>query len=175
LKKRLEKELADTTMRRANANGQDTLTAKRNAAFEELGNYEEWRENAAAVRHHVLENLDFYLTQFAENASKNGAHVTFTRTASEATDAALEILQKKGVKKAVKSKSMVTEEIGLNDALEEIGVEIVETDLANTCFRWMIKISRLISSFPLCIKTDNEYARFWPKNWAMRATMCRRI
>jgi L-lactate dehydrogenase complex protein LldF len=126
---RLEKELADTTMRRAIAKGQDTLNAKRNAAFAELGHYEQWRENAAAVRHHVLENLDFYLNQFAEKASANGAHVTFTRTAREATDAALEILQAKGAKKAVKSKSMVTEEVGLNEALEEAGIEVIETDL----------------------------------------------
>ena len=129
LKERLKKELADPTMRNAIASAQDTLNAKRNLAFEELGNYQEWRENAAAVRQHVLENLDFYLNQFAENASKNGAHVTFTRTAEEATNAALEILQQKGVKKAVKSKSMVTEEVGLNEALEEAGIEVIETDL----------------------------------------------
>jgi len=95
-------------------------------AFAELGNYQQWQDNAAAVRHHVLENLDFYLHQFAEKAAENGAHVIFTRTAGEATDAALEILQ---AKRAVKSKSMVTEEVGLNEALEEAGIEVIETDL----------------------------------------------
>ena len=129
LNDRLKKELGDSTMRKAIANGQDVLNVKRNAAFAELGNYEEWRDNAAAIRHHVLENLDFYLNQFAENASANGAHVTFTSTDKEATDAALEILKAKGVKKAVKSKSMVTEEIGLNEAMEGAGIEVVETDL----------------------------------------------
>ena len=129
LNDRLKKELDDSIMRKAIASAQDTLNTKRNAAFAELGNYEEWRDNAAAVRHHVLENLDFYLNQFAENASRQGAHVTFTTTAKEATDAALNILQAKGVKKAVKSKSMVTEEVGLNEALDGAGIEVIETDL----------------------------------------------
>lgn len=129
LKERLDKELGDGFMRKSIANAQDLLNKKRNDAFEVLGNYEEWREMAAAVRHHVLENLDYYLNQFADKASENGAHVIFTRTAKEATDTALEILTNKGVKKAVKSKSMVTEEVGLNEALEEAGIEVIETDL----------------------------------------------
>ncbi len=129
LKDRLDKELGDTFMREAIGRAQDLLNKKRDDAFEELGNYEQWREMAGAIRHHVLENLDFYLNQFADKASENGAHVTFTRTAEEATGAALEIVQAKGAKKAVKSKSMVTEEIGLNEALEEAGIEVIETDL----------------------------------------------
>jgi L-lactate dehydrogenase complex protein LldF len=126
---RLARELGDAFMRKSIANAQDLLNTKRNKAFEELGDYEQWREMAAAVRQHVLENLDYYLSQFADRASENGAHVTFTRTAREATDAALAILADKGVKKAVKSKSMVTEEVGLNEALEEAGIEVIETDL----------------------------------------------
>ncbi len=69
------------------------------------------------------------MNQFAQNASEKGAHVIFTRIAEEATDAALEILKAKGARKAVKSKSMVTEEVGLNDALEAAGIEVIETDL----------------------------------------------
>jgi len=129
LKDRLDKELGDRFMRSSIGNAQDLLNKKRNDAFAELGNYEQWREMAGAVRHHVLENLDYYLNRFADKASENGAHVTFTRTAEEATGAAMEVLRAKGVKKAVKSKSMVTEEIGLNEVLEEAGIEVVETDL----------------------------------------------
>lgn len=126
---RLDRELGDAFMRKSIAGAQDLLNTKRNNAFEELGDYEQWREMAAAVRQHVLENLDYYLSQFADRASENGAHVTFTRTAREATDAALAILADKGMKKAAKSKSMVTEEVGLNEALEEAGIEVIETDL----------------------------------------------
>ena len=93
LKERLDKELGDSFMRKSIANAQDLLNNKRDLAFAELGNYEEWRDMAAAVRSHVLENLDYYLNQFAENASANGAKVIFTRTAEEATSAALDILK----------------------------------------------------------------------------------
>ncbi len=129
LKERLDKELGDSFMRTSIANAQDLLNKKRNDVFAELGNYEQWRELAGSIRHHVLENLDYYLDLFAENASKNGADVIFTRTAEEATGAALKILQAKGVRKAVKSKSMVTEEVGLNEVLEQAGIEVIETDL----------------------------------------------
>ena len=129
LRERLEKELADKFMRSSIAGAQDLLNQKRAAAYAELGNFEKWRENAAAVRSHVLENLDYYLRQFADNAAQNGAHVFFARTAREATDHALLILNKLKATRAVKSKSMVTEEIGLNEALEEAGIEIIETDL----------------------------------------------
>ena len=129
LNERLEKELADKFMRTSIARAQDLLNQKRADAFAELGNYEQWRENAAAVRSHVLENLDYYLNQFVDKATQNGARVLFARTAQEATDHALAILQKIKAVKAVKSKSMVTEEVGLNEALENAGVEVIETDL----------------------------------------------
>ena len=94
LNERLEKELADKFMRTSIARAQDLLNQKRADAFAELGNYEQWRENAAAVRSHVLENLDYYLNQFVDKATQNGARVLFARTAQEATDHALAILQK---------------------------------------------------------------------------------
>lgn len=129
LKAQLAKELANSSMRKAIANGQDLLNSKRDAAFKELGDYEQWRETAAAIRTHVLENLDYYLNQFANRADAAGAHVYFARDDVQATGYCLEILKKKNAVKAVKSKSMVTEEIGLNELLEEAGIEVIETDL----------------------------------------------
>jgi L-lactate dehydrogenase complex protein LldF len=129
LNKRLEKELGDKFMRASIANAQDLLNQRRTDAFEELGNYEQWRDNAAGIRSHVLENLDFYLNQFVEKATQNGAKVFFAETAKEATDHALAILKKIKAAKVVKSKSMVTEEVGLNDALEHADIEVIETDL----------------------------------------------
>ena len=129
LNERLEKELGDSFMRSSIANAQDLLNQRRSDAFEELGNYEQWRDNAAAIRAHVLENLDYYLNQFVEKATEKGAKVYFAKTAQDATDHALQILQKIQAKKAVKSKSMVTEEVGLNEVLEEADIEVIETDL----------------------------------------------
>jgi L-lactate dehydrogenase complex protein LldF len=129
LKERLRRELANPVMRKTIAKAQDLLNSKRNAAFAELGNYEEWRETAGAIRSHVLENLDWYLDRFAENASAAGAHVYFADDAAEAAGYGLRILQDRGVKKVVKSKSMVTEEVGLNELLGKNSIEVVETDL----------------------------------------------
>jgi len=129
LKAQLAKELANSNMREAIANGQDLLNSKRDAAFEELGDYEQWRETAGAIRSHVLENLDYYLNQFANQADAAGAHVYFAKDDVQATGYCLEILQTKNAVKAVKSKSMVTEEISLNEVLEEAGIEVIETDL----------------------------------------------
>ncbi len=77
LNERLEKKLADKFMRTSIGKAQDLLNQKRADAFKELGNYEQWRENAAAVRAHVLENLDFYLNQFVDKATQTGAQVYF--------------------------------------------------------------------------------------------------
>ncbi len=129
LKERLQKELGNSQMRKAIANAQDLLNGKREAAFAELGDFEQWRETAGTIRSHVLENLDYYLNQFADKASAAGAHVYFAEDASQATRYGLDILQKRKAIKAVKSKSMVTEEIGLNEVLEDAGIEVIETDL----------------------------------------------
>ncbi|MEN8199929.1 MAG: LutB/LldF family L-lactate oxidation iron-sulfur protein [Thermodesulfobacteriota bacterium] len=129
LNDRLKEKLGDTFMRGSIAKAQDLLNQKRNDAFAELGNYEQWRDNAAAIRSHVLENLDYYLDQFTSRATEKGARVLFAKDAKEATDHALKILQKIKAKKAVKSKSMVTEEIGLNEVLEASDIEVIETDL----------------------------------------------
>ncbi|MEA5632570.1 lactate utilization iron-sulfur protein LutB, partial [Bacillus velezensis] len=87
------------------------------------------RSLSEEIRQHVLENLDFYLGQLAENVAKRGGHVYFAKTAEEASSYIRDVIQKKNGKKIVKSKSMVTEEINLNEVLEKEGCEVVETDL----------------------------------------------
>ena len=129
LKPRIKKNLADTFMRSAIGGAQDLINGKRQDRFAELGNFEKWRDLAADIREHVLDNLDYYLDQFVTNAEKAGASVYFAKNAVEANDIAVKLFKTKNAKKAVKSKSMVTEEIGLNEALEEIGVDVIETDL----------------------------------------------
>lgn len=98
-------------------------------ATETLGNWEEWRERGRQIRLHTIAHLDYYLTQFAENARANGVHVHFASTAEEAVHLSLSIAERNQAKTVVKSKSMVTEELHLNHALESIGVEAIETDL----------------------------------------------
>jgi len=95
----------------------------------ELGNYEEIRAAAAAIRDRALANLDLYLAEFERNATARGATVHWAETREDVNRIVCDIARRHGVKKAVKSKSMVTEECALNDALEAAGIEVVETDL----------------------------------------------
>ena len=129
LQERIGAELDNKFMRSAIANAQDLLNKKRQDVFADLGNYEQWRGQASAIRDHVLANLDYYLDSFVRNAEKNGAKVSYALDDQQATRQALAICTAKSAKKVVKSKSMVTEEVGLNDVLEDAGIEVVETDL----------------------------------------------
>src|SRR5262245_8630722 len=95
----------------------------------EFGNYEEMRGAAAAIRDRALAHLDLYLAEFERNATARGAVVHWAETREDVNRIICEIARQHGVKKAVKSKSMVTEECALNDALEAAGIEVVETDL----------------------------------------------
>jgi len=105
---------------------------KRAIAIQELGtpdDFEATRVAAAAVRSRVLENLDLWLEKFEENATARGAKILWARDGAEICRHVVAIAQKHGVKKATKSKSMLSEEAGLNQALEASGIQPVETDL----------------------------------------------
>lgn len=128
-KDRVAEGLENDFMRGAVSSAQERLRARRLEAAEELGNWEEWRSLAEEIRQHALENLDYYLEQLAENVAKKGGHVFFAETAAEASGYIRDVVKKKNGKKIVKSKSMVTEEINMNEALEREGCEVVETDL----------------------------------------------
>src|SRR5512134_1077614 len=95
----------------------------------ELGNYEEIRSAAAAIRDRALADLDLYLQEFERNAVARGAVVHWAETREDVNRIVTGLATQYGVRKAVKSKSMVSEECALNDALEAAGVEVVETDL----------------------------------------------
>jgi L-lactate dehydrogenase complex protein LldF len=96
---------------------------------EALPDYQELRDQAHAVKRHTIENLDWYLEEFERNVIVHGGQVHWARNAAEAADFVLEIAKRRGAKLIVKSKSMTTEEIDLNERLEHHGLESVETDL----------------------------------------------
>ncbi|MCU0155519.1 LutB/LldF family L-lactate oxidation iron-sulfur protein [Bacillus safensis] len=128
-KERIGEGLEDAVMRGAVSSAQERLYKRRLIASEELGNWEKWRELGEEIRQHTLTHLDDYLYQLSESVSARGGHVFFAKTKEEASAYIQEVAQKKAAKKVVKSKSMVTEEIEMNQALEEIGCEVVESDL----------------------------------------------
>ncbi|MGH8676082.1 MAG: LutB/LldF family L-lactate oxidation iron-sulfur protein [Burkholderiales bacterium] len=130
-KQRAARALADerlqATMKRFGAGFADKRTAARAAygvdAFEEL------RRASAAVRDRGLEHLDGWLLRFEQEATRRGTVVLWADDADEACRHVLEICARHGLKKAIKSKSMLSEEAGLNEVLAAAGVQPVETDL----------------------------------------------
>lgn len=92
-------------------------------------NWELARARAAARKQQVLANWDRYLEQFEANVIANGGRVHWAETADDARRIVLTIARQHDVRSVVKSKSMVTEEIHLNTALEQAGIRVVETDL----------------------------------------------
>ena len=128
-KARAHEKLRDAPLQQALAKLQTNFVGARARAIQELPNFEEIREAAAAIRDRTLANLDFYLEEFERNATARGAKVHWAATYEEATGIICDIAREHGVRKAIKSKSMVSEECALNDALEAAGVEVVETDL----------------------------------------------
>ena len=105
------------------------FTVKRNLLFAELSDGEALRDRARQIKEETIGNLDVYLTQLEENILRLGGTVHWARSGNEARAIVLELARKNNVKRVVKAKSMVTEEIELNEALEHAGIEAIETDL----------------------------------------------
>jgi len=127
-KTRVKQALADDKLHTALERATTRLSGKRalSVAAIDLGPL---RDEARAIREHAIRRLPELLEQLEHNLIANGCQVHWAATAAEATDIVSAIAQQHGVRRAVKSKSMTTEEIRLNQALEGDGIEVVETDL----------------------------------------------
>lgn len=105
------------------------VRSKRDAQAKQLPEWEYLRELAAQIKRHTLANLDGYLQAFEQQAEALGAVVHWAADADEHNQIVGDILRQHGVRRVVKSKSMLTEECHLNPYLEGQGVEVVDTDL----------------------------------------------
>ena len=124
----LGNETLQSNLQKFNSTGFTALRAKAVAEFgSEL--FEKLRGEGAAIRDRGLANLDAWIERFESEASRRGATVLFAETRDNACELLLDICRRHGVKKAIKSKSMLSEEAGVNEALEAAGVTPVETDL----------------------------------------------
>ena len=91
--------------------------------------WEDWRQQARSIKEHTIAHLDYYLAMLERNVQAAGGQVHFARDAAQANAIVSEIARQQGVRTVTKSKSMVSEELGLNHVLEEQGVDVFETDL----------------------------------------------
>ena len=101
----------------------------RREAFDEFPEGEALRDRARAIKEATLQHLDQHLERLIDNVERRGGHVHYATTAEDARRIVLDIAGRTGARMAVKSKSMATEEIHLNEALEAAGVTPIETDL----------------------------------------------
>jgi len=123
------KVLQDAPMRQAIRRGTGRFAEARQAAAAELPGWEDLREQAHAIRKHTLENLDHYLVALESNILSRGGHVFWASDAHAACEYVAEVAARHRVRIAVKSKSMVTEEIALREFLSERGIQVFESDM----------------------------------------------
>ncbi|MBV9610477.1 MAG: lactate utilization protein, partial [Acidobacteria bacterium] len=120
---------ADLVHRQIIRKGIDSYDIAVGRGHNRFHDYEAARQRCYEIKREAVNNLERYLLEFEEKVLARGGHVFWAADAEEARNYVADLATKRGVKKVVKSKSMVTEEIHLAGALEKVGIEVVETDL----------------------------------------------
>lgn len=126
---RVNRALRDPQLHLALERATAHANAKRVQGMATLPQADAIRDRARLIRAHTISHLDQYLDQFASAVEAARGHVHFARDGATARGIVLELSKSHGVKLAVKSKSMISEEVGLNHALEAAGIDVVESDL----------------------------------------------
>ena len=121
--------MADAGLQKALARTRPQFPAKRAAAVANLPEFEQLRDIGKGIKDHTLAHLDFYLETFATNVERAGGQVHWCSTADDARAAVLGICERVGARTVTKGKSMISEELGINQHLEAHGIVPVETDL----------------------------------------------
>ncbi len=121
--------LHDPQLQRALGNVKTGFIVKRAAARAALPEFDALRDVAVEIKKHTLAHLDIYLEEYERRVLETGGHVHWARDAAEAREIIIGLCREAGAKTVTKGKSMVSEEIGLNAAMEAAGIEPVETDL----------------------------------------------
>jgi len=129
LPERARAALGDRVLQAALANATSKFMTARRTALAGFPQGEAYRERARQIKEATLQRLDEYLERLCDNVERAGGVVHWARDAAEARAIVLELAQARGVRTVVKSKSMATEEIHLNDGLTAAGITTVETDL----------------------------------------------
>jgi L-lactate dehydrogenase complex protein LldF len=121
--------IRDPGLQKALARSGPSFIARRTAAVAGLPEFEDLRDTARDIKNHALANLDFYLETYEANVLKSGGKVHWCADAEAARAAVLAICQNANARTVTKGKSMIGEEIAINDHLEQHGITPVETDL----------------------------------------------
>jgi L-lactate dehydrogenase complex protein LldF len=142
-----------------------SFVAARGRAVLALPEFEALRDDGKAIKDHTLANLDAYLETYEAAVVERGGHVHWARDAAEARDIVRAICRQAGARTVTKGKSMVSEEIELNAALEADGMEVVETDAGE----YILQLGREMPShivMPTVHKTTEQIADLFQKHHA---------
>lgn len=158
----IEKALKDQVLRGALGRFADAYPGARLKAYEGV-DIEGLRNEIACAKRQAGDNLDGLIGRFTEEATKRGARVYFAKTADDANRYITNLAKEKGVRTVVKSKSMASEEIHLNNYLKEAGVDVNETDLGE----WIIQLAGQKPShmvMPAIHLSKEQVAGYFAKN-----------
>src|SRR5271165_2652373 len=134
---KIRETVADPDLQKAIYAATGRLMAHRAGSVAPLADYQDLRTAAHELKRQTIENLDYYLEEFERNVIAHGGKVVFCNDGVEVADFILDLAGKRGAHLIVKSKSMTTEEIDLNERLERHGMESVETDLGEYILQLM--------------------------------------
>jgi L-lactate dehydrogenase complex protein LldF len=123
--------LSNTQLRHNVRHATDVIRGKRAKVVSEMPDWEQLREAARQIKQYALRYLDFYLEQFETACIRAGGHVHWAREADEANGIIVSLLQSHSATEVIKVKTMTSDEVGLNRALEAAGIAPYETDLAD--------------------------------------------
>jgi L-lactate dehydrogenase complex protein LldF len=137
LRQRTAAAVADDRLRANVARAVDRFARHKATGLAELDDADALRREARAAKHQVLADLPALLERFADQVLARGGHVCWAPTAAEARDYIVDVVGRHGATRVAKSKSMATEEIDLNPALEAAGAQVVETDLGE----WIVQLA----------------------------------
>jgi L-lactate dehydrogenase complex protein LldF len=161
--------LEDGQLRGALRNLANAFGERRKVAIATIDDWEGLRERARAIKDETLAHLDSYLEAFADNAERAGARVHWAEDAARACAIVVRLLGERQASRVVKSKSMATEEIHLNAALEAEGLAPVETDLGE----WIIQLARETPSHivvPAIHKSKKQIAQLFVEKLGIEPT-----
>jgi L-lactate dehydrogenase complex protein LldF len=122
--------MKDVQLRKNVHHATDVIQAKRARVVGEMPDWQQLREAGKQIRQHTMEHLDLYLEEFEANCTRAGGVVHWAKNAEEAREIVIGLVKASGSNEVIKIKSMTTEEIALNPALESEGIHPYETDLA---------------------------------------------
>ncbi|TVQ75309.1 MAG: lactate utilization protein, partial [Chromatiaceae bacterium] len=128
-KSRARAALKDRHLEQALGRARDGFVLKRRKAVDARPDFEALRDRGVAIRDHTLDHLEDYLQQFIQAFEAQGGQVHRAADAQQARRIVLDICRQAGARRVTKGKSMVVEEVGLNEALDDAGYDRVETDL----------------------------------------------